>query len=1070
MSQTPAAASSARKGSIWRVALGKLGVDVRPGEGVIAALLFAFFCAAITFQYISKPVRQSKFVESLGAETLPIVYLVLAIFAIPAVLLYNRAVDRLQRHHVIAGTCAVVATSVVAFAFVIHSDAAWVPIAFYVWISIAYVMIVSQFWAYSNYILNPRQGKRLFGIIGAGGPAGGLTGALIAGYMSDVAGTQVTVLLSAAILFATIPLLYFIHHFAPDPSEIRDERPRADKLAQSKGGLQAILGSRHLQLIAALMFFTVVVANIIDLQFNWAMGQAVPDPVVAVDANTAWDPDGDIASLAALSAALEAEQAVEVEGLGTPQQDESVLAATVVARIVAEEEEEPEGAEVSQEAAEQPEPESEAAPEPQEGTFGGEVTSVDPETGRFTIEHPNRLDALTGGFGDFYALMNISALVFQLLFTARIHRKLGVGFAMRVLPVVMALGTAGLLIAASVLTRALLSVCLVLKVSENGLRYTLDQATRELLFFPVPPGDRVKSKAYIDVFVQRSGKLGAGLLLLPVFFGLMHPVQAGLLSFGLIAIWLAITVALRSQYVAEFRDGLRKRTVDAHVPLDLSDVTSLEVLVQSLGSADKRQVVYSLELLDHFDKGSLVPPVLVRHESAEVKEKTLALMEKNRRTDAVPLIEEALGDEDSEVRAAALHALVSLQSGGSAAEWSERLDDPDLGMRSAAVASILSTSNGPGHDKARSTLKAMVSGQDAMVRCAAADVMAEIGEPHSQEDLVQLLYDGDLAVQREAIRAVKARVQGGGQNPIFVPTLISLMRDRRLKHEAREALVAYGDSVIRALVHFMNDPEEQIWVRRAVPKTVAQVGGPAAAAALIENLNSTDQFLRRKAIESLGWMRMSEDGLEFDDAVVAEEIYQEVRRYLLRLTDLASIAGRDKLDYAAPNVIWGDRKPLLLERMLADRFGNSVEIIFGLLALVHPLADVRAAHEGLKSGDKALQSHALEYLDNALSGEVHRCVFSVIGDMPLEEKLQSAESRFDLAVQPAEDVLRRLVMASWTDEEHATWLGMAAIHAIYNSQLSELYPQIVEASQRPDDSMVKETAIWASERLGLTTG
>lgn len=533
----------------WRRALSVLGIDVRAGEGMIAVLLFSFFFLAITFQYVSKAVRQSKFMDSLGAEMLPVVFLLLALCAIPVIVLYNRAVDRFRRHHVIAGTCGAVALSVVGFAMVIESEATWVPIVFYIFVSIAYVLIVSQFWAYSNFVLNPRQGKRLFGFIGAGGLAGGLTGASIASLVSGFAGTQITLLVSAAILTLAIGAIYLIHHLVP----VVDDEPKGnnkDKLEAAKGGLEAILGSRHLKLIAALMFITVVVANIIDLQFNWAMVEAMPD-----------------------------------------------------------------------------------------------------------IEEGERLDALTGGYGNFYVLMNSSALLFQLLFTARIHRKLGVGFAMRVLPVAMLLGTTGIFAAFTVLPGALLTVCRLLKIGENGIRYSLDQATRELLFFPVPTGERLKAKAYIDVFVQRSGKAGAGILLLPVTFQLMTPVGAGWISVVLIGIWLAVTVALRKQYVASFRDGLRRRAVNAELPLDLTDATALEVLVQALGSADQRQVMHSLELLEYFGKSDLVPPVLVRHDSPQVRRKTLMLLTDGQRVDAIPLVEEALSDDDPDVRSTALSTL-----------------------------------------------------------------------------------------------------------------------------------------------------------------------------------------------------------------------------------------------------------------------------------------------------------------------------------------------------------------------------------------------------------------------------
>lgn len=946
--------------SPWRKVLTVLGVDVRPGEGAVAVLLFLFFFLAITFQYVSKAVRQSKFMDSLGAEMLPIVYLLLAASAIPVIMLYNRAVDRYPRHHVIAGTCGAVAVSVAGFALVINSEAAWVPIAFYIWVSIAYVLIVSQFWAYSNVVLDPRQGKRLFGFIGAGGLTGGLTGASIAALVSGFAGTQATLLLSSAILLLAIAAVYLIHHKIPAGVDDRSDHRPADKLAAAKGGLEAIKGSRHLQLIAALMFVTVVVANIIDLQFNWAMQQAIPEVG-----------DGD------------------------------------------------------------------------------------------------RLDALTGGYGNFYVLMNISALVFQLLFTARIHRTLGVGFAMRVLPVTMLFGTLGIFAAFTVVPALLLNVCRLLKIGENGIRYSLDQATRELLYFPVPAIDRLKAKAYIDVFVQRSGKAGAGLVLLPVTFGIITTVQAGWISLLLIVVWLAVTVALQRQYVRTFRDGLRRRAVDAAVPIDLSDATALEVVVQALGSSDPRQVMHGLELLEYFGKHDLVPPVLVRHDSTEVRHKTLRLLSESGRTDAIPMIEGALADADAGVRSAALHAIVTLRGDTTKVELVAQLDDPSPELRSAAIASILAADAGAGRAEARQALRRMVAAADKRERSAAADIISELREPSFQEDLVQLLYDGDVKVQRNAIRAVEARVRRGGNNPIFVPTLISLMRDRRLKHDARQALVRYGEQAIPALVYFMNDPEEQLWVRRALPKTIAQIGGAPARDALLENLDASDQFMRRKVLESLEWIRVHEPGASFEADAVAAEIEQEARLYFLALTDLVSTARGDRFEFQAPRLQWTDASPLLLHRMFADRMAGCVENIFRMLSLIHPPQDVRAAAQGLMSDDPRLRAHAVEYLDNALAGAVHRAVFSVLGDETLEEKLELGQTRFQVAVQPAENVLRRLVLASQTEDEAAHWLGTAAIHAIVVLELEDLYPQLRAAANRPDDSVAKETAVWAGHRLGL---
>ena len=59
----------------WRRTIGRLGIQFREGEARPAILLFLMFFLLITFQYTTKSVRQSTFINSLGAEKLPWVYL-----------------------------------------------------------------------------------------------------------------------------------------------------------------------------------------------------------------------------------------------------------------------------------------------------------------------------------------------------------------------------------------------------------------------------------------------------------------------------------------------------------------------------------------------------------------------------------------------------------------------------------------------------------------------------------------------------------------------------------------------------------------------------------------------------------------------------------------------------------------------------------------------------------------------------------------------------------------------------------------------------------------------------------
>ncbi len=942
---------SSRDDAGWRRLLAWLGVDMRPGEGGIALVLFLYFFLLITAQYVSRSVRESEWVTKLSADNLPFGFILVAICSYPILVLFSRLVDRMPRHILIASTSVVSAASLGAFWWLFQFPWLWVPVVFYVWISIIYVMTVSQFWSYANHTLDPRQAKRLFGFIGAGGLLGGFAGGQLA-RLAQLISTRGLLLISAAVMLGLALLIYLSERFHPtDESRIAGAAGLA-KLEAARGGFEAILASRHLKLISAVMVCTVVVANIVNLQFAWAV---------------------------------------------------------------------------------------------QEATSG--------------------LDERTTTFGLVLSIMSISAFFFQILFTSRIHRVFGIGVAMRILPVTMAIGTVALLFAPMSL---LLVVAVLLFVGEKGLRYSLDQATRELLFLPVPSKARFKAKAYIDVFIQRFAKgIGAGVALIGTWVLGLTIVQVGWFTLGIIALWLGVTVAMRRQFVRSFRDGLRARAVDTSIPIDLSDATSIEVMVQSLGSPDPRQVLQGLGMLTYHGKGKLVPPLLLYHESPEVRRETLEVLVKAGRTDAMPLIERLLGDEDRDVRTAEMRVLAALRSENLLEMMVSRLSDPDLRVRAAAISSVANRGTEQEIKEATAALAQLAGDAGPDARAAAADALADIDEPESQEYIVQLLYDDDLSVVRGAISAVGARVERGGRNPLFPPILISLMRDRRLKHEAREALVAYGETVIPALFHFMNDPQEQMWVRRAVPKTVACISGTAAAEALLDNLGSSDQFLRRKVAESLASLRRTDPDVTFDEDRVAAEIEQEARRYFLNLTDLVSLAGTDALAFEAPMILWPGGKPLLLHRLIADRARDNLEIIFGMLSLVHSPRDIRASYQGLTGDDSALRTHALEYLDNTLSGNIHRSVFSVINDESLSAKMRTAQGTLGLSVQPREDVLRRLVLASVTEEEGAHWLGAAAIHAICIDNIEDLYPQIEDAARRTDSSFAKETASWASERLGL---
>ena len=71
--------------------------------------------------------------------------------------------------------------------------------------------------------------------------------------------------------------------------------------------------------------------------------------------------------------------------------------------------------------------------------------------------------------------------------------------------------------------------------------------------------------------------------------------------------------------------------------------------------------------------------------------------------------------------------------------------------------------------------------------------------------LVPLMFDADVDVARDAIRSA-ARLGAG--DFLFVPPLVSLLRNRLLKGAAREVLAGRGEEAVPALIYFMKDRDE----------------------------------------------------------------------------------------------------------------------------------------------------------------------------------------------------------------------------------------------------------------------
>lgn len=946
------AAESSRPDTLWIRLARRAGVDFRQGEVALGLTLFTIFFLITSFQITTKTLRQSAFIDSLGAARLPIAYLAVALISYPFLRFYSRWADTLSIRRLIQLSNCIVAVSLLVFMQLFRLDLGWVPTAFFVGSSIIYAVLISQFWTLANQSLDPRQARRLFGFVGAGGLLGGIAGGQAARLTSRIAATDGPLLAASLCLLAVAVILQFVGE-----GQARAAGPPVSagigKFRKAQGGLETLKRSPLLRSIATLMVLSVVVTQMVDLQFNWAVEQ-------------------------------------RTEGLADT----------------------------------------------------------------------------TAFFGNFFSIMGVSAFIFQLVFTGRIHRRLGIGFATRVLPTSILLGSIVLLITAGMFPALIIAAAIALKLGETGLRYSIDQSTRELLFLPVPTRLRIQAKAYIDVFLQRGGKGFAALLLLPVTFGWLSPAQTGWMTLVFAVVWLGATLVVHREYVTSFREGLSHRDVEQAVPIDLADPVTLELLMQSFASGDRDQILHGLEVFSDGGRPDLIPSLLLYHDDPLVRQKALSVLSLAGRPDVVPLIEHRLGDEDPDVRAEAIRVLADLHGQDVCELMLPRLEERDAAVRAAAVACLTNHGDEEMRAHAAPVLSRLIEEGDEEARGEAARAIGAIAKPFYREDLIGLLYDPEPQVVLAAVAAVRQRVARDGQSPHYLPTLVSLLQNRRVKHSARSALIAFGDEVVPVLAHFLSDADEPVWVRRAIPRVLELLGSASAKHALLAALPTTgDLFTRRKIIESLrdGWSHLEIDETTINqiDAAVGEES----KLYLETLARLYSLKALQHADTSCACIRWLESSaPDLLERLLGERADEHVNNLFSLLAVLHDPRDIDAARRGLTGNDSAARAHAVEFLDNLLTGDCRAATLAVIDDHPVREKLREAWRRFSIPVASRRSTLNELLAGGDPHDADGSGLVLAALYAVHTDGESALYPRVHRLAQSGDDPQIQETAEWVVAR------
>ncbi len=243
---------------------------VRPEERRLTLTLSVLHFVLIALFTFSKIARDAIFLDKLPASYLPYMYIALAVISAGAIALISRFKGA-STSRVLMVYSLVVAVSFVGLAIWYLTSPGTVAITLYLWTGIFGLGLVTEFWLLANDVIDTRAARRLFGVIGASGIAGGLAAAFAATAMGITLGPVSLLIAGSALGAVGAWLARRSEDLTPSQTAIA-EADDAEALTASKPW-----ESRYVRLLAGLFLLSGITLAIVDYAFKVLLQSELTD-------------------------------------------------------------------------------------------------------------------------------------------------------------------------------------------------------------------------------------------------------------------------------------------------------------------------------------------------------------------------------------------------------------------------------------------------------------------------------------------------------------------------------------------------------------------------------------------------------------------------------------------------------------------------------------------------------------------------------------------------------------------------------------------------------------------------
>jgi AAA family ATP:ADP antiporter len=248
-------------------------------ELIPLAWSFLYFFCLLCGYYILRPVREEMAIES-GVRNLPSMMTVTFVVLLVSTPLFGWLSARFPRRRLLPIIYLFFVANLLVFYFLMSTGVApqWVARAFFVWLSVFNLFVVSVFWSFMVDLFSAEQGKRLFGMIAAGGSAGALVGPSVTAVSTYFLPIAHLMLVSAMMLLICVWCIRRLDGWAKARTPEREQEAEAPLGGGILAGMRLAVSSSYLGGIAGYVLLLAMTATVLYLEQAEVVGSLIPSP------------------------------------------------------------------------------------------------------------------------------------------------------------------------------------------------------------------------------------------------------------------------------------------------------------------------------------------------------------------------------------------------------------------------------------------------------------------------------------------------------------------------------------------------------------------------------------------------------------------------------------------------------------------------------------------------------------------------------------------------------------------------------------------------------------------------